>query len=53
MIKMKTKILIGDVITNGSMHLGISKSPIIHNTIFNVRNLNLMEVSSFKIFNIV
>jgi hypothetical protein len=51
MTKMKTKILIEDMITNGSRHLGISKSPTIHDTIFNVKNLNLMEVSSFKIFN--
>jgi hypothetical protein len=48
---MKTKIPIGDVMKNGSKHLGVSESPTIHNIIFNVRNLNLMEVSSFKIFN--
>jgi len=51
MTKMKKKNLNGDMITSGSKHLGISKSPTIHNTIFNVRNFNLMEVSSFKIFN--
>jgi hypothetical protein len=48
---MKTKILIRDVITNGNRYLGISESPTIHNTIFNVRNLNLMEVSPFRTFN--
>jgi len=48
---MKTKTLIGDVITNGSRHLGIFESPTIHNITFNVINLNLMEDSSFKIFN--
>jgi hypothetical protein len=51
---MKTKFLlglIGDMITNGNKHLGTFKSPIIHYPIFNVKNLNLMEISSFKVFN--
>jgi len=48
---MKTKTLIGDVITNESRNLGFLESPTIHNITFNVINLNLMENSSFKIFN--
>ncbi len=51
---MKTKFLlglIGDVIINESMHLGTFESPIIHYLIFNVKNLNLMEKISFKVFN--
>jgi hypothetical protein len=43
--------LIGDMITNGNKHLGIFESPIIDYPIFNVKNLNLMEFFSFKIFN--
>jgi hypothetical protein len=41
------------VIVNGR-HLGTFESPKImgiHYAIFNVKNLNLMEVSSFKVFN--
>jgi len=37
--------------TNGNKHLGTFKSPIIHYPIFNVKNLNLMEFFSFKVFN--
>jgi hypothetical protein len=51
---MKTKFilrLIGDVITNGNKHLGTFESPIIHYPIFNIKNLNLMEKISFKVFN--
>ncbi len=51
---MKTKILlglIGDMIINESMHLCTFESPIIHYPIFNVKNLNLMEKISFKVFN--
>jgi hypothetical protein len=51
---MKTKFLlgfIGDVITNGNDHLGTFENPIIHFPIFYVKNLNLMEFISFKIFN--
>ncbi len=54
MTKMKTNFLlglIGDVITNGNNHLGTFESPIIHIPIFNVKNLNLMEFISFKVFN--
>ncbi len=54
MIEMKTKLLlglIGDVITNGNKHLGTFENPIIHYPIFNVKNLNLMEKISFKVFN--
>jgi hypothetical protein len=39
------------MITNGSKHLGTFESPIIHYSIFNVKNLNLMKVFSFTIFN--
>ncbi len=52
--KMKTKFLlgfIGDMITNGNKHLGTFESPIIHYPIFNVKNLNLMEIFHSKIFN--
>jgi hypothetical protein len=51
---MKTKFLlgfIGDMITNGNKHLGTFESPIIHYPIFNVKNLNLMEIFHSKIFN--
>jgi hypothetical protein len=51
---MKTKFLLGltkDVITNGNKHLATFESPIIHYPIFNVKNLNLMEFFSFKVFN--
>jgi hypothetical protein len=51
---MKTNFLlglIGDVIINGNKHLGTFESPIIHYPIFNVKNLNLMEMFSFKVFN--
>ncbi len=54
MTKMKEKFLLGlirDVITNGNKHLGTFESPIIHYPIFNVKNLNLMENFSFKVFN--
>jgi hypothetical protein len=54
MTKMKIKFLlglIGDMITNGNKHLNTFESPIIHYPIFNVKNLNLMEFFSFKIFN--
>ncbi len=52
--KMKTNFLlelIGDMIINGSKPLGTFESPIIHYPIFNVKNLNLMEFFSFKLFN--
>jgi len=51
---MKAKILIWDMIVNGRRHLGTFESPKImgvHYAIFNVKNLNLMKVSSFKVFN--
>jgi hypothetical protein len=51
---MKTKFLfglIGDVITNVNKHLGTFESPIVHFPIFNVKNLNLMEIFSFEVFN--
>jgi hypothetical protein len=51
---MKKNFLLGltkDVITNGNKHLGTFESPMIHYPIFNVRNLNLMEFFSFKVFN--
>jgi hypothetical protein len=51
---MKTKILlrlIGDMITNGNKHLGTFENHIINYPIFNIKNLNLMEIFSFKIFN--
>jgi hypothetical protein len=54
MTKMKKKSywdFIGDMITNGKKHLGTFESPIIHFLIFNVKNLNLMEFFSFKVFN--
>ncbi len=54
MTKMKTKFLlglIGDMITNENKRLSIFESPIIHYSIFNVKNLNLIEKFSFKIFN--
>jgi hypothetical protein len=51
MTKMIFKNFIQDMITNGSKHLGTFESPIIHYPIFNVKNLNLMKVFSFKIFN--
>jgi hypothetical protein len=50
---MKTTFLMGlfrDVITNGNKHLGTFESPIIHYPIFIVKNLNLMEIFSFKVF---
>jgi hypothetical protein len=53
MTKMKTKFLfgfIGDVITNANKHLGTFESPIIHFLIFNVKNLNLIEFISLKVF---
>jgi hypothetical protein len=56
MTKMETNFLlevIRDVIINGNKHLGIFESPIIHFPIFNVKNMNLMEKISFKIFNYV
>jgi hypothetical protein len=43
--------LIGDMITNENKHLGTFESRIIHYFIFNVKNLNLIEKHSFKIFN--
>ncbi len=51
---MKEKILIWDVIVNGRRHLGTFESHKImgiHYAIFNVKNSNLMEASSFKVFN--
>jgi hypothetical protein len=54
MTKMETKFLlrvIKDVIITGNKHLGTFESLIIHYPIFNVKNLNLMEKNSFKIFN--
>jgi hypothetical protein len=51
---MKTKKILGfirDMITNRNKHLGIFESPIIHHPIFNVKNLNLMEKISLKVFN--
>jgi hypothetical protein len=51
---METKILlrvIKDVIINGNKHLGTFESLIIRYPIFNVKNLNLMEKNSFKMFN--
>jgi hypothetical protein len=54
MIKMKMKFLlrlIGDMITNGNKHLGTFESPIIHYSIFNFKNLNLILKNSFKVFN--
>jgi hypothetical protein len=50
-MKMKKKFLlglIGDVIINGNKHLGTFESPIINFPIFNAKNLNLMEMFSFK-----
>ncbi len=54
MTKMKTKFLlrlIGDMIPNGNKHLCTFESPIIQYPIFNIKNLNLMEIFSFKVFN--
>jgi hypothetical protein len=54
MTKMKAKFLLGlirDVIPNGNKHLHTFESPIIQYPIFNVKNLNLTEKISFKIFN--
>jgi hypothetical protein len=54
MTKMKMKFLlglIGDMITNENKHLGTFESPIIHYSIFNVKNLNLIEKISFKVLN--
>jgi hypothetical protein len=51
MTKMKTKFLlglIGDMITNGNKNLGTFESPIIHYPIFNIKNLNLMEIFHSK-----
>jgi hypothetical protein len=51
---MKTKFLlrlIGDMIPNGNKHLCTFESPIIQYPIFNIKNLNLMEIFSFKVFN--
>jgi len=51
MMKMKKKFLfglIGDVITNGNKHLGTFERPIINFPILNAKNLNLMEIFSFK-----
>jgi hypothetical protein len=51
---MKTKFLlrlIGDVIPNGNKHLHTFESPIIQYPFFNVKNLNLMEIFSFEVFN--
>jgi hypothetical protein len=39
------------MIANGNKHLGTFESPIIHFLIFNVKNLNLMDIFSFKVFN--
>jgi len=39
------------MITNGNKHLGTFESPIIHYPSFNVKNLNIMKVFSFKVFN--
>ncbi len=54
MTKMKTKFLLGlieDVVPNGNEHLHTFENPIIQYPIFNVKNLDLVESSTFKIFN--
>jgi hypothetical protein len=51
---MKANFFIWGVIINGRRHLGTFESPKIigiHYAVFNVKNLNLMEVFSFKVFN--